>query len=218
MPGCRPTPRPDLTEIFPTITGVTPNPACRSIVVCLTSPGILCSNGGKHLFRKIAIHLAAATAVTAGALVGFTGPAAAAEGPYVMQPYDNDYCLHTAGYSANAVAVEQNLCASGSNRNWTWTKSNAYWKIRYRNGGKCIAVAGDSTANNAKIKTQTCHTTPSEQWLPVFNFKANNVDYYQLKNRNSGKCMAITSNSQGADLIQTTCGSSTKQSFTWNKP
>src|SRR5262245_48609538 len=111
--------------------------------------------------------------VVAGLLIGTAGPAAAApSGPWVIQPWTNFYCLAPDAFAAaTGTVVDQHLCESGPNRNWTFTPTvGAYYHISYRNGGKCMAVKGDSSAERAKIVTQACGDSRlNDQWLPIPN-------------------------------------------------
>ncbi|WP_436531633.1 RICIN domain-containing protein [Actinoplanes sp. HUAS TT8] len=175
--------------------------------------------------RRMLTGLVALFAVIAATLIGTAGPAAAdVTGPWVIQPYTNDHCLHPAGYSAAAgIVVEQKLCQNASNRNWNFHSISAgYYRISYRNGGLCFGVKDSVTTERAKVIMQTCgNPTLNDQWLPILNFGAKGVDFYQLKNRHSGKCLAVEANSllEGADMMQFTCyTTSNNQAFTWNAP
>ncbi|MGC4760250.1 RICIN domain-containing protein [Micromonospora trifolii] len=175
--------------------------------------------------RRTMTSLVAMFAMIAATLIGTGSPAAAASsGPWIVQPFTNLYCLHPAGYSsALNVVVEQRLCEGGLNRNWIFTTtSSGYYHISYRNGGRCMAVRGAVTTERAKIATQVCGDARlNDQWLPIKLFGSGGSDYYQLKNRNTGKCMAVEGNSvqSGADMMQFTCyTTSNNQAFTWFSP
>ncbi|MCX4909094.1 RICIN domain-containing protein [Streptomyces sp. NBC_00878] len=177
------------------------------------------------MIRKAISGLVAALAVIAATLLGTASPAVAeVSGPWVMQPYTSDLCIHPTNYSsASGVVVEQTLCESRVDRDWNFQTINAgYYRISYRNGGKCLAVSGSSTANSAKIVTQACgNPTLNDNWLPIRNFSAGDLDYYLLYNRHSGKCLNVKGNSTaiGGDLIQYTCNTAANnESFTWNRP
>ncbi|WTW23438.1 RICIN domain-containing protein [Streptomyces sp. NBC_00019] len=163
-------------------------------------------------------------AVIAATLLGTASPAAAeVSGPWIMQPYTSKLCIQpTNNSSASGVVVEQNYCESRVDLNWNFqTINEGYYRISYRNGGKCLAVSGSSIANSAKIVTQACgNPTLNDNWLPIRNFSAGDLDYYLLFNRHSGKCLNVKSNSTaaGGDLIQYTCSTTANnEAFTWNK-
>ncbi|MCG5451636.1 MULTISPECIES: RICIN domain-containing protein [Micromonospora] len=172
--------------------------------------------------RRTMTGLVATLAMIAATLVGTGSPAAAATtGPWVIQPFTNDYCIHPEAYaSASGTVVDQHLCDRGLLRNWNFTTtSSGYYHISYRNGGKCMAVRNASKTEREKIVTQGCGDARlNDQWLPIKLFTSGFADYYQLKNRGTGKCMAVEGNStqNGADMMQFTCyTTSNNQAFTW---
>ncbi|WP_433319315.1 RICIN domain-containing protein [Micromonospora sp. CA-269861] len=175
--------------------------------------------------RRLMTSLVAVLAMVAATLVGTGSPAAAAtSGPWVIQPFTNYHCLAPEAFSSGLnVVVDQHLCESGPNRDWIFTTtSSGYYRISYRNGGRCMAVRGAVSTERAKIATQVCGDARlNDQWLPIKLFTSGSSDYYQLKNRNSGKCMAVEGNStaNGADMMQFTCyTTSNNQAFTWFAP
>ncbi|WP_328654622.1 RICIN domain-containing protein [Micromonospora sp. NBC_00330] len=172
--------------------------------------------------RKMMTSLVTVLTMIAAMLVGTGSPAAAASsGPWVIQPFTNLHCLSPEAFSsALNVVVDQHLCESGPNRNWTFTTtSSGYYRISFNNGGRCMAVRGAVTTERAKIATQVCGDARlNDQWLPIKLFASGSADYYQLKNRGTGKCMAVEANSRlnGADMMQFTCyTTSENQAFTW---
>ncbi|MCG5469488.1 RICIN domain-containing protein [Micromonospora sp. LAH09] len=175
--------------------------------------------------RKLMTSLVAMLTMITATLVGTGSPAAAAaSGPWILQAYTNDYCIHPEAFSsALNVVVDQHLCQSGANRDWTFTTtSSGYYWISYRNGGKCMAVRDSAHTDRAKIVTQLCgNPNQNDQWLPIRIFTHQGADHYQLKNRHSNKCIAVEGNSRGngADMMQFTCyTTSENQAFTWFAP
>jgi hypothetical protein len=175
--------------------------------------------------KRTLTSLVAMLAMISATLVGTGSPASAASsGPWVIQPFTNLYCLAPEAFSsATGVVVDQHLCEGGLNRNWIFTTtSSGYYQISYRNGGKCMAVRNASKTEREKIVTQVCGDARlNDQWLPIKLFGSGGSDYYQLKNRNTNKCMAVEGNSvaNGADMMQFTCyTTSNNQAFTWFAP
>jgi hypothetical protein len=75
--------------------------------------------------------------------------------------------------------------------------------------GKCVDVAGSSTADGAQIQQSSCTSGSSQR----FTIKDMGSSQYELVNVNSGKCLDVTgvSKSNGAVLQQWTCGGSANQ-------
>ena len=82
----------------------------------------------------------------------------------------------------------------------------AVYQIKGAASGKCIGIAGNSTANSAKVEERTCNGSVGQ------NFKLSSVatGYYAIKNTNSLKCLDVSgmSTADGTAIIQYTCNSS----------
>lgn len=94
-----------------------------------------------------------------------------------------------------------------------YAADNSPWEIFPQHAvGKCVEVAGGSTANNAQIQIYNCPTntggiTPLKQrWF----FRPSGNGYVRLVSGVNGKCINIAGNADvnGANIIQYTCGSS----------
>lgn len=76
---------------------------------------------------------------------------------------------------------------------------------------KCLQVAGNSTANLARIQLATCNGSSAQ------NFRVESVSsgYYQIRNVSSNKCVDVEAKStaDGAAVIQYTCSGGTNQQF-----
>jgi len=84
--------------------------------------------------------------------------------------------------------------------------------ITIENSGKCMNVAGGSTANSAKVIQYTCvASATNDKWVVVP--KGN--DLYWIQNVGSGKCLTVygASTANNASLIQYTC--TTGANETW---
>jgi hypothetical protein len=85
----------------------------------------------------------------------------------------------------------------------------AYQPIVARHSGKCLAVAGASTANKAKVWQYACDGMPAQGWKA----EAVGGDRYRLVSQLSGKCLDVpgASTSPGEALWQYTCNGSAAQ-------
>ena len=81
--------------------------------------------------------------------------------------------------------------------------------ITIENSGKCMNVAGASTANGAKVIQYTCVASAlNDKWQVTSRGRdADGFDHFWVKNVNSGKCLTVlnASTSNNASLIQYTC-------------
>ena len=170
------------------------------------------------LARSIAVAL---VAVAISTVAGAGAANAATTGPWVVQGYNSDDCVVVHNDSkANDAQVELGLCGWDESQ-WDFINapSGPYYRIRHRDSGKCMAVKDSSTANSAKVVQTTCFRGYNELWLPVKKASARGVDYYELKNYNSGLCLNVKGNAtgEGADLVQYACDAKAHNDwFTWN--
>ncbi len=164
-----------------------------------------------------------ALALAAGALLATASPAAAAtQGPYYLWTWHSGQCVHVQGGSvAQSAQVEQYGCPFAQDTSFEWyfvDTDNGHYRIYNRRSGRCLNVQGGSIANSAKVIQFTCgSTSTNDQWKPVRVYDGEH-DFYQLRNRKSGKCLNVQGGSQaiGADLIQFTCGGSVRNDwFSW---
>ncbi|MEV1241579.1 RICIN domain-containing protein [Nonomuraea sp. NPDC050022] len=73
-----------------------------------------------------------------------------------------------------------------------------------RHSGKCLDVAGVSTADGANVHQWTCiNGQANQEW----NFVATSDGYYTLRATHSGKCLDVSgaSTADGANVHQWTC-------------
>lgn len=79
--------------------------------------------------------------------------------------------------------------------------------------GKCVTVAGASTANSAPLQLGTCSGATSQQFRAV----STGSGYFNLKNVNSGRCVdvASVSTSDGAVVQQYACGTGSNQQWSF---
>jgi hypothetical protein len=88
----------------------------------------------------------------------------------------------------------------------------AVYQIKSAATGKCIGIAGNSTANSAKVEIRTCSGAVGQ----TFTIASVATGYYAIKNTNSLKCLDVNgkSTADGTAIIQYTCSnSSTNQQW-----
>ncbi|KKK05750.1 pectate lyase [Micromonospora sp. HK10] len=100
-----------------------------------------------------------------------------------------------------AVAVAPAAAAS--------VDTGAYYVIVNRHSGKAMDLWQWSTADGGEIRQYTRTDGANQQ----FQFVDVGSGYYQLRNRHSGKVVAVPNAVDGAQVIQTTASSDTKQHF-----
>lgn len=77
--------------------------------------------------------------------------------------------------------------------------------------GKCVEIAGGSTANLAQAQIASCNGTTRQQ----FRFEDQGGGYFRLRNVNSNLCLDVegASTTAGARVIQWTCGTAQNQQW-----
>jgi GH18 family chitinase len=108
----------------------------------------------------------------------------------------------TSGSTSLLNAIAQ--VASGG------TGSTTY-RIVNKASGKCVDIAGPSTADGANIHQWTCHTGTSQQWT----LEPTDSGYYRFVSRYSGKVLDVAgpSTADGANIHQWTSFNATNQQF-----
>jgi Ricin-type beta-trefoil lectin domain-like len=189
--------------------------------------------------RLLSATLAALAAISVFALAGQGTALAAtsASGPWIIQVYQDgsdsneaghvDRCAEVQGEStANSAQVQMYGCVSFARwQRWYFMDlGNGYFRIFNDLSAKCMNVQGASLSNSAKVIQYSCSetsTATNDQWKLVRVFR-DVLDYYQLRNRHSGKCLNVqgASANNGADLVQYTCdpNGAVNDSFTWRHP
>ncbi|HYN94760.1 MAG TPA: RICIN domain-containing protein [Pilimelia sp.] len=128
----------------------------------------------------------------------------------------SDWCILPRNFSAS---LGEQVVQGGTCAPYDFVSSQAGWyHIKNRNNGLCLNVRDASTANNAQVIQYRCNLTLNNDWLMVMQIRVGGHDFYQLRNRNSQKCLNVQggSLSPGAALIQYTCSSTARNNmFTW---
>jgi len=114
--------------------------------------------------------------------------------------------LLIAGCGAPGQPIEWSQSQEGLAINPT-----AVYQIKSAATGKCIGIAGNSTANSAKVEERTCNGSTGQN----FTIATVATGYYAIQNSTSLKCLDVTgkSTAEGAAIIQYTCnaGSTNQQ-------
>ncbi|MFI7429401.1 RICIN domain-containing protein [Micromonospora sp. NPDC049836] len=87
--------------------------------------------------------------------------------------------------------------------------TGAYYVFVNRHSGKAMDLWQWSTADGGEIRQYT----RTDGWNQQFQFVDVGSGYYQLRNRHSGKVVAVPNAVDGAQVIQTTASTDTKQHF-----
>jgi len=129
----------------------------------------------------------------------------------------SERCVDVADAStANNANVQQFDCSEGLNQKWsigstTVASGVSYFSLVSSQSGKCLDVAGASTANNANVQQFTCNGGDNQKWQMV----ENSDGYVTLKNKLSAKCLDVAgaSTANNANVQQFTCGTDGNQRF-----
>ncbi|APU17509.1 MULTISPECIES: RICIN domain-containing protein [Actinoalloteichus] len=139
--------------------------------------------------------------------------------PWWTGNYDVSRCADLSnGSSANNAPVILWNCAGTNNQQWAEVVvvDPGYSGVSYmfvnRRTGKCMDLAGSSTANGARVIQYNCHNGWNQQWEAV-----DTGDYlYQFRNRRTGKCLDVANGStaNGSALVQWDCHGGANQRWT----
>ncbi len=122
-------------------------------------------------------------------------------GPIIS--YVSNKCIDvTDGAFSSNPQVQVWQCTVGPNQNWTF-----YSDGTVRAGGRCLAVAGGSSANGAKIVLNSCTGSTAQQ------FTLNSS--LDLVNKHADKCVDVTdqNTADGAKLQLWSCGGTSNQKW-----
>ena len=89
--------------------------------------------------------------------------------------------------------------------------NHIYYTLVNKGGGKCLDVAGGSSAAEANARLSACAGGANQQWS--VNYLGNG--YYQLKAGHSGKCLEVAglAGTAGAPVDQHTCAANANQQW-----
>ena len=129
----------------------------------------------------------------------------------VFNPYDGAGVVQSACAGAGAPAQ---ICINPS----ACTATNQFWqlyltgisgpiKLRNKQSGKCLDVAGGSILNYASVVQMPCAETNSQLWDAYVVRHFNGIPYFVLDNVNSRKCLEVAwwSTDDAAAVVQGNC-------------
>ena len=125
--------------------------------------------------------------------------------------YHSGKCLDdTNGSGSNGTQMQQWTCLYNANQNWRVRYfvdlSGTYAdNIQVEKSGKCLDLAGGSSANGAWVIQYSCNTSDDAQlWYPI---QTNISGWYNFQNAASGTCMTVSADSQsnGAKIQGWSC-------------
>lgn len=81
--------------------------------------------------------------------------------------------------------------------------------IRAKQSGRCVDVAGGSSADRANVIQWSCHSGNNQRWI----LNQMSDGHYQVKSKLSGKCLEVADSSSvnGANVQQLTCNNNGNQ-------
>ena len=133
--------------------------------------------------------------------------------------FEHGECAEDPGYDTGNIRIDQWQCVNQTNEWWymegadstTWYVVNGY-------SGKCMNVASASTSNGAFVIQYPCSYDANNRWAWQYVSFSSGHQGYRLVNVNSGLCLNVAgySTSNGADLIQYTCGDYLNELFYWH--
>ncbi|GGL10123.1 RICIN domain-containing protein [Mangrovihabitans endophyticus] len=109
-----------------------------------------------------------------------------------------------------ALAIPTAIAATSTTAHAATVNTNAWYVFINHNSGKAMDLWEWSTADGGQIRQYTRTDAANQQ----FQFIDVGNGYYQLRNRHSGKVIAVPNAVDGAQVIQTTPTTDTKQHFT----
>lgn len=109
-------------------------------------------------------------------------------------------CVAATDESVDDTGVEGDALTSG-----------ALYTIKGVQSGKCVGVAGASTADGANVEQSTCTTSTSQQW----RLHSLADGGFQITSQHSGKCLDVAyySTKDGANVQQWHCTGSANESW-----
>lgn len=123
----------------------------------------------------------------------------------------------TAGLLAAACAVDDDMPTDVDSVDVGDEKisidTSATYTIVGVQSGKCVEVAGGSTASGANLQIFTCNGVTQQQ----FRAEAMDSGFYRIRNVKSNLCLDVSgaSTADGARLVQSTCGTGGSQQWSF---
>ena len=122
--------------------------------------------------------------------------------------------------TAVGTAVRQWDCNGSAAQQW-WVLESSFddgraYQILNMSSGKCVDVTNGSSDDGTRIRQWTCNGAAAQKYSFTFaGADSNGKPFYNLVNRNRGKCVAVDSASltPGAQLLQSTCSADLSQQW-----
>lgn len=107
------------------------------------------------------------------------------------------------GLRSNSFDVNLSQGSFSSGGNDSSHNNDGYSRLKVRQGGKCLDIAGISNSNGANLQQYTCGTGDNQQ----FRFESVGGDWFKIRAKHSGKCLNVNrqSRSDGANIHQWNC-------------
>ena len=123
---------------------------------------------------------------------------------------NTSFCLDVWGFSYDdGAGVVQYSCNSADNQRLTKVDTDSgYFVLIFAHSGKCLEIWNWGTSDGDDVIQWACHYGDNQQWT----YDATNP--YRLRNRFSGKCIAVISSGESYQAEQYTCSTSNTQK--WN--
>lgn len=111
----------------------------------------------------------------------------------------------------NVQRIEFQGVTSGMNFPPAGIRPGRSYQVIAKHSGKCLDVAGVSTATGANVYQWDCHGGPNQQWT----LTDKGGGYYLMTARHSGKCLDVAgvSKDNGANIYQWDCHSGPNQQW-----
>ncbi len=89
------------------------------------------------------------------------------------------------------------------------------YRLQFAHSSKCLDVPGKSKDNGVQLIQYTCNGGTNQNWYLDYATTRDSINYYRIRNQNSGKCVNVAGNSSadGAHIIQWTCGAYNNEYF-----
>ncbi|MGZ4619699.1 MAG: RICIN domain-containing protein [Frankiaceae bacterium] len=129
---------------------------------------------------------------------------------YTLTAKHSQKCLDVAWFSvAENGDVVQSHCAGTANQMWAgyWSQNDQNMLLVAAHSGKYLDVKNDSLAHGADVVQRTGDWSYSQIWQRKYIQTVNGIDYFELVNKNSGKCLDVAwfDLSDGAKVLQANC-------------
>ncbi|WP_410812854.1 RICIN domain-containing protein [Micromonospora sp. 067-2] len=159
------------------------------------------------------------TVATAGLnFIHFGGAVGTPGGPETwINPATNKYMDLDHSRAGNGTKI-QIWTGDNTDAQWWIRQSNGdgYWRLTNKGTGKCVGVSASRTDDGAPVVEWDCNGRTDQLWTWESKGRmVNGWPVWQIRNRNSGKCLDITGRgtTDGTPLQQWGCGGGANQEW-----